>query len=47
MSPPYPDPEVITEELWDKVFAVNLKGPFRLGAIIGRADGGRRRGLDD
>ena len=35
MSPPYPDPQAITEELWDKVFAVNLKGPFRLSAIVG------------
>ena len=35
MSPPYPHPEAITEELWDKVFAVNFKGPFRLSAIIG------------
>jgi NAD(P)-dependent dehydrogenase (short-subunit alcohol dehydrogenase family) len=35
MSPPYPDPESITEELYDKVLAVNLKGPFRLSATIG------------
>ena len=41
MSPLYPRPEEITEELWDKVQAVNLKGPFRLTALIGArmADG--------
>ena len=35
VSPLYPKPEEITEELWDKVQAVNLKGPFRLTATIG------------
>lgn len=35
MSPLYPDPTAITEELYDKVFGVNLKGPFRLTALIG------------
>jgi NAD(P)-dependent dehydrogenase (short-subunit alcohol dehydrogenase family) len=35
MSPLYPDPASITEDLYDKVFAVNLKGPFRLTALIG------------
>ena len=25
----------VTEELFDKVIAVNLKGPFRLAALIG------------
>jgi NAD(P)-dependent dehydrogenase (short-subunit alcohol dehydrogenase family) len=25
----------VSEELWDKVFAVNLKGPFRLSALVG------------
>ncbi|MBV8160309.1 MAG: glucose 1-dehydrogenase [Acidimicrobiia bacterium] len=35
MSPPYPDLLGVTEELYDKVFAVNLKGPFRLSALIG------------
>jgi NAD(P)-dependent dehydrogenase (short-subunit alcohol dehydrogenase family) len=41
MSPLYPRPEEVTEELWDKVQAVNLKGPFRLTALIGAkmADG--------
>jgi NAD(P)-dependent dehydrogenase (short-subunit alcohol dehydrogenase family) len=35
MSPPYPDPMSITEDLYDKVLAVNLKGPFRLSATVG------------
>ncbi len=35
MSPLYPAPDQITEDLWDKVLAVNLKGPFRLSALIG------------
>jgi NAD(P)-dependent dehydrogenase (short-subunit alcohol dehydrogenase family) len=25
----------VTEELWDKVLGVNLKGPFRLTALVG------------
>ena len=31
----------VTEELWDKVFGVNVKGPFRLAALVGArmADG--------
>jgi NAD(P)-dependent dehydrogenase (short-subunit alcohol dehydrogenase family) len=43
MSPLYPRPDEVTEELWDKVQAVNLKGPFRLTATIGArmADGER------
>ncbi len=32
MSPLYPDLVSVTEELYDKTLAVNLKGPFRLGA---------------
>ena len=43
MSPVYPDVGAITEALWDKVLDVNLKGPFRLTAIVGermRRDGG-------
>ncbi len=43
MSPLYPSLGEITEELWDKVIAVNLKGPFRLSALVGErmvADGG-------
>jgi NAD(P)-dependent dehydrogenase (short-subunit alcohol dehydrogenase family) len=35
MSPLYPDPVSVTEALWDKVLAVNLKGPFRLSALVG------------
>ena len=41
MSPTYPRPVDVTEELYDKVLGVNLKGPFRLTALIGQrmADG--------
>ncbi|HUR73566.1 MAG TPA: SDR family oxidoreductase [Sporichthya sp.] len=35
MSPLYPSLEAVTEELFDKVLAVNLKGPFRLASLIG------------
>jgi NAD(P)-dependent dehydrogenase (short-subunit alcohol dehydrogenase family) len=35
MSPLYPNLSAITEEYYDKVSAVNLKGPFRLGSLIG------------
>jgi NAD(P)-dependent dehydrogenase (short-subunit alcohol dehydrogenase family) len=44
MSPLYGRPADISEELWDKVVAVNLKGPFRLCALVGErmlaGDGG-------
>lgn len=44
MSPLYADLESVSEELFDKVIGVNLKGPFRLSAIVGarmaRGDGG-------
>jgi NAD(P)-dependent dehydrogenase (short-subunit alcohol dehydrogenase family) len=44
MSPLYPSVDEVSEELWDKVLDVNLKGPFRLTALVGsrmaRADGG-------
>ena len=44
MSPLYPALSDITEELFDKVMSVNLKGPFRLSALIGErmaaGDGG-------
>jgi NAD(P)-dependent dehydrogenase (short-subunit alcohol dehydrogenase family) len=44
MSPLYPDLPSVTEELWDKVLGVNLKGPFRLTALVGtrmaQGDGG-------
>ncbi len=35
MSPIYDRVEHVTEELWDKVLDVNLKGPFRLTALVG------------
>jgi NAD(P)-dependent dehydrogenase (short-subunit alcohol dehydrogenase family) len=35
MSPLYPSPVEVTEALYDKVFDVNLKGPFRLSALVG------------
>ena len=35
MSPLYPSVDAITEALYDKVMGVNLKGPFRLSALIG------------
>ncbi len=42
MSPLYERVSDISEELWDKVISVNLKGPFRLSALLGEAM--RRRG---
>jgi NAD(P)-dependent dehydrogenase (short-subunit alcohol dehydrogenase family) len=41
MSPLYSSLTDVTEELFDKVIAVNLKGPFRLSALVGErmADG--------
>jgi NAD(P)-dependent dehydrogenase (short-subunit alcohol dehydrogenase family) len=36
MSPLYPSLDQISEELFDKVIGVNLKGPFRLSANIGK-----------
>ena len=35
MSPMYDKLTDVTEELFDKVIAVNLKGPFRLAALVG------------
>jgi NAD(P)-dependent dehydrogenase (short-subunit alcohol dehydrogenase family) len=35
MSPTYPAVTAVSEELFDKVLGVNLKGPFRLTALIG------------
>lgn len=35
MSPMAPSSLDTGEELWDKVLAVNLKGPFRLTALVG------------
>jgi NAD(P)-dependent dehydrogenase (short-subunit alcohol dehydrogenase family) len=43
MSPLYDRLDNVSEALWDKVIDVNLKGPFRLTAIVGTrmaADGG-------
>ena len=44
MSPTYPAVDEASEQLFDKVIAVNLKGPFRLTALVGTrmaaADGG-------
>jgi NAD(P)-dependent dehydrogenase (short-subunit alcohol dehydrogenase family) len=35
MSPLYDRVDSVTEDLFDKVIGVNLKGPFRLAALIG------------
>lgn len=35
MSPLYDDIRDVNEDLYDKVLAVNLKGPFRLMALVG------------
>ena len=44
MSPLYPKLSAVSEELFDKVVGVNLKGPYRLSALIGErmaaGDGG-------
>ena len=44
MAPVYPSLVEASEELFDKVVAVNLKGPFRLSALVGErmvaGDGG-------
>jgi NAD(P)-dependent dehydrogenase (short-subunit alcohol dehydrogenase family) len=34
MSPLYPKLSAVTEDLFDKVVGVNLKGPFRLSALV-------------
>src|SRR4029078_7202482 len=36
VSPLYPSLAACSEELFDKVVAVNLKGPFRLSATVAR-----------
>lgn len=36
MSPLYPSLDAVTEELFDKTIGVNLKGPFRLGSLVGK-----------
>jgi NAD(P)-dependent dehydrogenase (short-subunit alcohol dehydrogenase family) len=44
VSPVYGRLSDVSQELWDKVIAVNLKGPFRLSALVGErmaaGDGG-------
>lgn len=44
MSPRYEDLPSVTRELYDKVHAVNARGPFRLAALVGsrmaEGDGG-------
>ena len=35
MSPLYPSVAEVSEDLWDKVLGVNLKGAFRLSALVG------------
>jgi NAD(P)-dependent dehydrogenase (short-subunit alcohol dehydrogenase family) len=34
IAPTYSDPAAITQELWDKTIAVNVRGPFRLSMLI-------------
>ena len=36
IAPLYPSLAEVSEDLFDKVIAVNLKGPFRLTALVGR-----------
>ncbi|KAA2261195.1 SDR family oxidoreductase [Solihabitans fulvus] len=44
MSPVYPDVTELTEELYDKVLDVNLKGPFRLTSLVGSRMAATERG---
>jgi NAD(P)-dependent dehydrogenase (short-subunit alcohol dehydrogenase family) len=44
LSPLYPSLTEISEALYDKVFGVNTKGPFRLSALLGEKMVGRGRG---
>jgi NAD(P)-dependent dehydrogenase (short-subunit alcohol dehydrogenase family) len=45
MSPPYDDLDNVTEDHFDKVIGVNLKGPYRLCTLVGsrmhKGQGGR------
>jgi NAD(P)-dependent dehydrogenase (short-subunit alcohol dehydrogenase family) len=43
ISPVYGRLSDVSEELWDKVIAVNLKGPFRLSALVGERMAAVRR----
>lgn len=45
MSPTYPSLTAVTEELWDKTVGVNLKGVFRLSALIGERMKAAGRGV--
>ena len=36
MSPTYDSLDAVSEELWDKVLNVNLRGPFRLSSLVGK-----------
>jgi NAD(P)-dependent dehydrogenase (short-subunit alcohol dehydrogenase family) len=47
MSPLYPSVDTIDEALYDKVMDVNLKGPFRLSALIGTRMAGPDHGGSD
>lgn len=44
MSPLYESLDSVSEELFDKVLAVNLKGAFRLTALCGKVMAGHRGG---
>jgi NAD(P)-dependent dehydrogenase (short-subunit alcohol dehydrogenase family) len=44
MSPLYPSVDAVDEALFDKVIDVNLKGPFRLSALIGTRMAGADHG---
>ena len=39
MSPAYDGLTSVTEDLYDKVHAVNARGPFRLGVLFGETNG--------
>jgi NAD(P)-dependent dehydrogenase (short-subunit alcohol dehydrogenase family) len=43
ISPTYGRLSDVSEELWDKVFAVNLKGAFRLSALVGERMAAEKR----
>ena len=45
-SPLYGKLSDISEELWDKTIALNLRGPFPAVRARGRADGGGGRWID-
>ena len=47
MSPLYPSVDAISETLYDKEMDVNLKGPFRLSALIGTRMAGPDHGGSD